>query len=295
MREIDVSALEPLGSAEIGPWRLDDATILKTAEHGRLLQTLAQAQKVFDAYRLAYDAGAGTPCPLEIVQAGGGFGVVVEYVRGLSLPAHMAFGSYSPQEAGEALGLLLRRLHGLSCAGGRDVRADFMRYAHTLAPLLPSGMGERLVSLVESIPSVGTFLHGDVHVANVIVRHGEPCLIDLELCGHGHPVFDLAITRTRLLLNDNALSRYVDLAGNAPAKLMWDSCLGAYFSGAPSAFLDKVDRMMAVLAELEHCCFKLMIGATPEGLSVEQCKRMELCANRLETLLPFIERLYFEV
>ena len=295
MREIDVSDLESLGQAGASPWRLGDATILKTAEHGEPLQTLDQAQTVFDAYRLAYDAGAPTPRPLEIVRAKDGFGVVVEYVTGLSLPAHMAFGSYSPQEAGEALGLLLRRLHGLSCAEGRDVRADFVRNARSLAMWLPSHIADRLVSLVDGIPEAAIFLHGDVHIANVVVSQGEPCPIDLELCGHGHPVFDLAITRTRLLLNDNALSRHVDLAGGSPAKLVWDACLGAYFPGVSSAFLEGMDRMTAALAEIEHCCFKLRIGDAPEGLSVRQSERVELCASRLGSLLPCIDRLYFEV
>lgn len=285
MREIDVGALESVGSAEAGPWRLGDDAILKTAEHGEPLQTLAQAHNVFDAYRLAYDAGAGTPRPLEIVRTGDGFGVVVEYVKGLSLPVHMGFGSYTPQEAGEALGLLLRQLHGLSCAEGRDVRADFRSYARSLATRLPSHIADRLVSLVDGIPEAASFLHGDVHIANVVVSHGEPCPIDLELCGYGHPVFDLAITRTRLLLNDNTFNRYVGPDGRLVSQAIWESCFRTYYSGEPQAFLDEMDRMTAVLAELEHCCFKLRIGAAPEGLSVVQSERVELCASRLDELL----------
>ena len=294
MRDIDVSALESVGRAGSGPWLLAGDTILKTYAHGEPLQTFEQAQAVFEAYRVAYDAGAATPRPEEIVSTGDGFGVVVEYVMGIALPAHIAFGSYSPQEAGEALGLLLRRLHGSRCTEGRDVHADFRRYARVLATRLPSRIADRLVSLVDGIPSSSTFLHGDVHVSNVVVSQSEPRLIDLELCGFGHPVFDLAITRTRLLLNDNAFSRYADSAGCSVARLMWDSCLSAYFPGASSAFLEEMDRMTAILAELEHCCFKFRIGAAPEGLTNEQSERVELCARRLDGLLDCVERLYFE-
>ena len=294
MREIDVSTLESVGRAGAGPWRLGDGAILKTTEHGHPLQNLAQAQNVFDAYLLAHDAGAGTPRPLEVVRAEDGFGVVVEYVPGLSLPAHIAFGSYSPQEAGEALGLLLRRLHGLSCAKGRDVRADFVRYARSLATRLPSHIADRLVALVDGIPEATCLLHGDAHLFNVVVKEGEPCLIDLELCGHGHPVFDLAITRTRLLLNDNAFNRHAEPGGRLVSQVVWESCFRTYYSGEPQAFLEEMDRVTAVLAEIEHCCFKLRIGAAPEGLSAEQRERVELCASRLDELLDRVERLYFE-
>ena len=290
MLTVDVAALEPLGRR--GPWQLGDGAVLKASAHGAPLRTLAQAQDVFDAYRTAYDAGAGTPRPMEVVRVGEGFGVVVEHVPGLTLMTHIAFGSYSPHEAGEVLGLLMQRLHGLVCTTGRDVGAVFRRNARVLAPLLPARIAERLVPLVDGIPTACTFLHGDVHACNVVVSEGEPRLIDLELCGFGHPVFELAIARTRLLLNDNSLSIFVDKAGNHPAKYVWESCLRTYFPGATPAFLEEVDRRTAALAEVEHCCFKFRIArTTKQDLSDKQRARIELCANRLGVLLPQIDRL----
>ena len=292
MLTVDAATLERLGRR--GPWLLGDGAVLKASAHGAPLSTPAQAQDVFDAYRTAYDAGAGTPRPMEVVRVGEGFGVVVEHVPGLALMTHIAFGSYSPREAGEVLGLLMRRLHGLACTSGRDVGAVFRRNARVLAPLLPARIAERLVPLVDGIPAACAFLHGDVHANNVIVSEGEPRLIDLELCGFGHPVFDLAIARTRLLLNENSLSTFVDKAGNCPAKDVWWSCLRTYFPGATPAFLEEMDRRTAVLAEVEHCCFKFRIAhAAKQGLSDRQRARVELCESRLGVLLPRIDRLDF--
>ena len=294
MRTVDVTALQGIGQTGGGPWLLGDEGVLRTSSQGEPFQTCSQAQRVFDAYRTACDAGAGTPRPLEVVRAGDGFGVVVEHVAGLGLLVHIAFGSYSPREAGEVLGALMRRLHGLRCASARDVRADFRGNARRLAPLLPSHVAERLVPLVDGIPEARTFLHGDVHVGNVVVSAGEPCLIDPELCGFGHPVFDLAIARTRLLLNRNAFRRSADRAGREVAQDMWEACLQAYFPGAEAGYLEEMDRRCAVLAEVEHCCFKYGVGdVAARDLTDRQRARVELCASRLGVLLPRIERLDF--
>ena len=294
MQTVDVTKLEHIGLTEGGPWLIDDGRVLRTSAHGLPLRTQPQAREVFDAYQAACDAGAGTPRPLEVVKAGEGFGVVVERVPGLNLLAHIAFGSYSPREAGEVLGALMREMHGLRCASARDVRAAFSRHARQLAPFLPSRIAGRLVPLVDAIPSADALLHGDVHVANVVVSAGEPRLIDLELCGRGHPVFDLAIARTRLLLNDNAFKRPYGRTGKTVAQVMWEACLRSYFQGAPSGRLEEMERRVAVLAEVEHCCFKCGIGDDAKrGLTDRQRARVELCVSRLDALLFRIDRLEF--
>ena len=298
MRIVDPSTLEPLGAGGLGPWRLGDDRIVKTSRHGAPLRTEEGARALFDAYRAAHEASASTPRPFEVVRAGDGFGVVLEYVRGLPLAAHLAFGSYSPSEAGQAMGELMRRLHGVRCQAGRDVNATFSRYARSLAPLLPAEVGDKLVALVDAVPNPGILLHCDIHPNNVIVRGGGHTLIDMEFSGFGHPVFDLACSRTRLLLNNDPLANdSVSTDGREGpsedvARVVWGSLLEAYFEGATSDEVGEADLACAVLAEVEHCCFKFGIGHLGNvSLTEGQLRRAGLCAERLAALLPTIDRL----
>ena len=294
MQTVDVTALKNLGPAKNGPWLLGDNGILRTSAHGAPFQTYAQAQGVFDAYRTASDAGAGTPRPLEIVKVGDGFGVVVEYVTGIGLSTHIAYGFYTPQEAGEILGTLMRRLHGLRCASARDVREAFVRYARRLARLLAPPIAERLVTLVDAIPREPTLLHGDMHVGNVVVCAGEPRLIDLEVCGFGHPVFDLAIARARLPLDQSAPKLPIPRVDGTAARDAWRACLQAYFQDAESDCLEEMERKLTVLSEVDQCSIEYGIAKTADqDLTDRQRARLAICEGRLGDLLPRIDRLDF--
>ena len=98
MRCIDVRELEDIGHTGDGPWRLGDDRLLRASSFWGPFDTPQKAQALFDTYRAAHLATAVTPDALELVQvvAHGerSYGVVVEYVRGLGLDAHVAFGSY---------------------------------------------------------------------------------------------------------------------------------------------------------------------------------------------------------
>ena len=218
------------------------------------------------------------PKPCEVVRVGSGYGVVVEYVRGIPLPLHVALGSYSPAEAGQVMARLLRQMHAVRARAGLDWNARLRGFARKLRTLLPEALGDDLVRFVDSLPEPGTLLHGDPHINNVVVRGGNPIFIDLEYCGFGNPVVDLAIARSRLLLDDFGF--------RDKARAVWDALLQAYCSeGLPDGMEDP-DRYSAILAEVEHCCFRFKMAYTaPEGLSDEQRARLALSAERLELLL----------
>lgn len=275
---LDTSNLERLGTDGMGPWRLGEDRLLKDFVHKRPIEEWSAAHGLLDAYEAAYSGGASVPKPYEVVRVGSGYGVVVEYVRGISLPYHVAFGSYSPTEAGQVMARLLRQMHAVRARAGLDWNARFRRFARKLRTLLPEALGDDLVRFVDSLPEPGTLLHGDPHINNVVVCGGNPIFIDLEYCGFGNPVVDLAIARSRLLLDDFGF--------RDKARAVWDALLQAYCSeGLPDGMEDP-DRYSAILAEVEHCCFRFKMAYTaPEGLSGEQRARLALSAERLELLL----------
>ena len=297
MRTISTDGLKPLGPDGSGPWRLDGGLLLRTSSNGRLLRTMSEAQAVLDSYRTARLAGIDSPAPVEVVRTDGGFGAVVEYVQGLGIGPHLLIGSYTPKEVGCEMAAILRGLHAARAEGGRDWNGVFREWTHDLSALLPHKVGERLSSLVRGIPASSSLLHGDMHLGNVIVRDGRLAIIDMESVGFGHPMLDLAITRSRMFFTAPAEAERVGAgrkAGEQFAHDVWDVLLSSYFDGAGEDELAGLDRRLAVLAEVESCCCEYRIGRVgAHGLSDRQKERLALCSQRLEALLPQVERLDF--
>ena len=297
MRTIETDGLKCLGHDEHGPWRLGDDRLLRASVDKVPLQTEADARAVFDTYHLARIAGAPTPDALEVVRVADGYGVVVEYVAGLPLGIHLMFGSYSIETAGYDMGVLARKLHAVHMGAGRDWGALFTQRAQELSTLMSPELGDRLISLVEKIPPSDTLIHGDLYVVNVVVLNGECRLIDMEDAGFGHPTFDLAIARSRLVGAANNLAVSVGVergVGERVWRRVWRSLLKSYFESAGESTLDDFDQRFEMLAEIEICHQIYANRHDDVGhMSDDQRERLAAGIQRIEELLPHVTRLDF--
>lgn len=296
MSVIDTGTLKSLGSGGCGPWLMGGGKMLRIASGNHVIRSESEARAMLERYREAA-AVAGTPTGHEVVALDGGYGVVVDYVAGVGLGLHLVVGSYTPHEAGQAMGELLRGLHGARMGVGRDWNATFREWAADLAPLLPTDAGDRIVALVAAIPESRCLLHGDFHVGNVVVGAGELRLIDMESAGFGHPAFDLAIARSRMLGNAvrEAGRLEVDLeTAERIADGIWKGLLEGYFADLGADERGDIDRRIEVLCELERCSFAYGVGRPgPNGADERQRARVERCAERMAQLLPGIVSLDF--
>lgn len=295
MRTLDTEGLTSLGASGHGPWRLEGNRLLRTSRAKVPFFTAEDARKVFDAYAAARAAGVDAPRPLEIVRVRGGYGVVVEFVRGLNFGTHVFLGSYDLEEAGRELGAFAKSLHATQAHDGCDWNATFRAWARTMATYLPRDSADKLVELVCAIPESNTFLHGDLHMANVIVHGGHLALIDMESAGFGHPTLELAVMRTRTILGvpREGERHGVDCeAGRKAAEVIWRAELAGYFGSADE--MSDLDMRLRVLSEIESCCYGNEIhGADPSRLTASQRERVAVARERICPLLPQIERLDF--
>jgi len=296
MRTIDTEQFESLSRKRPGPWRMEDGRMLRIACGGHPIPTEDEAREMLATYQ-ACAASVGTPNAYEIVRVPGGYGVVVDYVVGLAMGVHISIGSYTPAELGHDMAELLRRLHATHMEAGLDWNDTFRAWAAALAPLVPDGLGERLVALVEVVPRRRCLLHGDFHVGNVILSDGILTPIDMEHAGFGHPVFDLAVARSRI--ENNARGFVRDRAADAQsirqsARELWEALLAGYFEGASAHALEELDGRIDVLAEVDRCCFAGGIATTgPEGADERQLASVAPYVRHLAELLPQVERLDF--
>ena len=297
MRTIDTTGLRSLGDKERGPWLLDDDRLLRTHRLRVRLTTRERAQDVFDIYAAAFEASSITPEPLELVRVQDGFGVVVKYLRGLSLDKHLAFGTFSPSEAGSAMAGLLRRVHTGTCDVGYDHNARFLRWATSLASLLPHETGSRLVSIVEAIDNPRTLIHGDAHLGNVIVHKDDLFLIDLELGGFGHPMLELAVARSRSVLNlrdEQIRSRLFGASSIDVEEVMgtlWDALWESYLEDVDETTREDLATRVSILSEVEQYGFRLgMSNLDPKDFGEGQRAHLARCERLMAELSPRFER-----
>lgn len=257
MRTIDTNGLVRLGLASDGPWRIGENLLLRGSFNRRPMRSLEEAQAGYDAYRAAWETGIGSPEPHEVVRTPDGWGILVEYVPGLGIGSHLAWGSFTLAEAARETAELQRRMHGTHMAAGIDWNAMFRGFARELRPLLPDPLGRGLCELMEAAPPSDALLHGDLHFGNLIVHGGRLVPIDLERAGHGQPMLDLAISRSRI-------SREMLCGDGLPVSLeqayefvreYWHIWLHSYLGEPGEDEYERVDRGLEVLAKVESLCF----------------------------------------
>lgn len=264
---------------------------------GDRTRSLEDAQAVFDAYDIAHRATAVTPRPYEVVQVGDCFGVVVEWIRGFSLEAHLTLGSYSPSEAGEALGEIAQLMHRAHTHKGCDMRALFITMAQRIASYLPNDQAQRLIELIRGIPVQDTLLHGDIHPGNVIVNRSGLHLIDMDTVGYGHPVFELACMNAFIFRGLPIKIEEFSMTpeeGTASARVLWEAALRRYFSGWDEDKVSTVRIRIEIHARLTRC-FGGPKYLETESTLVDYWMQENVGAFRvlLRDALPEVDRLDF--
>ncbi len=258
MRFVDNSGLKSLSSRGGGPWQLSDELLLRTNWYGSPLRSEREAQELYEVYAATFAAGAGTPEPYEVVRVPDGYGVIVEYVKGIAEASHLILGSVTYEEAAADLVNIAKRMHAHTMHAGRDWKASFLDKARLIQPTHPEWATGDLVDLVESIPDSSCLLHGDLHVGNIVIRKGDLAIIDVEGAGYGSPLFDLAVARSSIMSprwDEVALDIGREGRLQSLRSVMWDAILKRYFADAGA------DELAAIDAQLEQ--LYLLWGTIP--------------------------------
>ena len=89
---------------------------------------------------------------------------------------------------------LAKQLHTTEYDGDKlpSLKDEYRKAFSQIADKFTDDEAKALYRLIDSIPERKTFIHGDLHMGNVMLQDGEPMLIDLGESGIGHPIFDIA-------------------------------------------------------------------------------------------------------
>lgn len=191
-RKFNVEGCEVIGQGANGKvYRIDADTIIKVYLNPDCLPDI---QRERELARRAFVLGVPTAIPYDVVKVGEGYGSVFELLNAKSLGKLIKEDPQHLDHYVEVYVDLMKKIHATEVRPEDmpDMREVALDWAKFLLPYLPEEKGEKLVALVEAVPTNHHMMHGDYHIKNVMMQNGEALLIDMDTLCQGHPVFELA-------------------------------------------------------------------------------------------------------
>lgn len=196
--------------------------------------------------RLAWQAGARAPKPIEILEVNGRRGVVFERVDGPTMAHCMQHSLFRLRVYARQLAGLHAELHTISAPG---LPSQHQRVYWNLehSTILPARLKATAYQLLEKLPDNDTICHGDFHPENILLAEKGPVIIDWEGCMRGSSAADVAAT---CLIMRSAMTFGKGLGGRLLRRIgqMFErTYLAEYERLAPNQ-LDRLNDWIAVLA-----------------------------------------------
>lgn len=192
-RHVSIDGCDVIGrGAKAAVYRLDPETIVKVVFDSSE-ETLADIERERGLARTAFVAGIPTAISYDVVRVDDKYGAVYELLNANTLAQLVASGSWSVEQAGNALGDIMAQMHEThvnvgSMPSARDLQLDEL---DALDGRIDDVLYQRIHALVAGLSDDDLLIHGDYHAGNVMVQDGEPLLIDMDTLAHGNPVLEL--------------------------------------------------------------------------------------------------------
>lgn len=213
LREVSVEGCDLVGKGANGKvYRLDQDTIIKVYSH---LHQYDDIQESLTTAKQLFLAGVPVAISYDVVKVGKAYGAIFEMLDSDTLGQFISKNPDKLEEYAIKSAGFLRKLHHTEMPEGilPDARQMCRKWI-TENRGLDETAKHKLIALCNDIPARNTFIHGDFHCGNIMIKDGKPTLIDIDEAAVGDPVFDFAMMDLTFNLAITALS------GNRIAKIM---------------------------------------------------------------------------
>ena len=193
LKEIDVSNAELIGEGYCSyVYRLDKDTIIKVFKHA---SDTSEVEGELNLAKRAFVLGIPTAISFDIVKVKDKFGVRFEMLDCKSLRDMIRDEPENFESYKKTYAELLKKIGETESMSDDlpDMKEGFFERLEIAKDDLGPAIYEKLHAFIASIPDRKTFVHGDCHVKNIMVRDGEFFLIDMETLSVGHPIFEYAL------------------------------------------------------------------------------------------------------
>lgn len=288
-RRVSTEGMKLIGSGVSGDvFRMDEETVLKVFRPNISFDLVISREN--EKARNALIAGVPTAIPYDIVRVGDCFGTVYEMLDAEDLVTVCANDKAHLDEHIAAFARTVKAMHAVEADPDKFglTKYESIGALPYLAGALTPEELDTLRALYESIPDRNTFIHGDCHIGNVMVKDGELMFIDLGTAGVGHPIFDMG----------SMYSLFVDRADNPKAiaaspvlrhfttaeiKRIWKVFIETYLGTSDQAVIKKAEHQIAALSAARRLFMIVAMPGmlTPEALTAMKEQVFSLCNSEL--------------
>jgi uncharacterized protein (TIGR02172 family) len=230
VREISLEGLEFLSASVCGEcYRLDPETIVKLYNEG-IGVDIAEKEKKFA--KAAFVLGIPTAISYDVVACGTRTGVVYEMLEATLFSSIIRNDLQHIDRHAQLLAQIARTVHETPADPEifPDIKASFRHYINQMDFFLSVSEIALLHRLLETIPDAHTCVHFDLHTSNIMIRDGEPVIIDMGDLSRGHYLFDIGLLCTIYGFPETGISELATKIPNATGLELLERFLAHYFA-----------------------------------------------------------------
>jgi len=194
--EISMYGLEFLSAGVCGTcYRVDRETVVKLYKVG-IDASIAEREKEFS--KAAFVLGIPTAISYDVVACGSQTGVMYEMLDAELFIVVIREDIDNMATHGWMLADVAKAIHDIEPGPGvfADINDRFRGYIREIDSFLTEADIAFLLRTVEEIPDAGTCVHFDIHSSNIMIRDGEPVIIDMGDLSTGSLIFDFGLLLT---------------------------------------------------------------------------------------------------
>ncbi len=249
-REVSIEGLEFLSAGVCGQcFRLDQETIVKLYNDGVGREVDEQEKALAKA---AFVVGIPTALSYDVVVCGERTGVVYEMLDAKLFSRMIASDPKNVSSFAAELAKIAKNFHATT--GNPEVFPDLKlklsSHINALRGELSDADVDHLQGRLQAIPDAETLVHFDLHASNIMIRDGEPLIIDMGDVSRGHPLFDIGVIAMIYAYPETGNCEFVTGVPNQLGRHFYECFLDAYFSDRPPDERAIFNRNEAFLASL---------------------------------------------
>ncbi|MBR5091636.1 MAG: phosphotransferase [Ruminiclostridium sp.] len=294
-RRISVDGCEVIGKGFYGTvYRIDPETIVKVYESPESLSMIENEKRLA---RIALVAGVPTAISYDIVRVGDSYGSVFELLNARTFNDMLIENPGNVDEITKQYAQFLHLVNSQTVPEGKleSAKEKMMGYLDTVAKYLDTDLYGRLKDLIEAVPEQNYVIHGDAQMKNVMLRDGEPMLIDMDTLAAGHPIFDLqSIYVSYFAFDEDEPDNCVKFLGVQPetTKRVWATFIGYYFDTDDE---DRIAQLRDKISIAGCIRFLFLIDLTTDHNTELFRLRIKHTTDRLRTLAYKTDTLLFDL
>ncbi len=282
VREISIDGLALMSAGVCGEcYRLDDETIVKLYHEGVAPEIAAQ-EKAFA--KAAFVLGVPTAISYDVVSCGTRTGIVYEMLDAELFSAVIRAAPDHLDRHASTLARVAQTIHATPAdpAVFPDLKARFRGYIDQMDFFLSAEDIAMLHERLAGIPEADTCVHFDIHSSNIMIRDGEPVIIDMGDFSRGSYLFDVGLLCTIYGVPELGISELATKIPNELGLALWERFVAHYFADKTPEEYAFFDQNRAFLASL-----RLIYTVTFLPKMRDACVQMIR-----DTLMPRIRREY---